>query len=261
MASFHSHPRAKLVLTILAQDHLHCLKFTIDPSFHSPHIFILLSLCASSISRFLPKVDPQRVWKTPWRWYAEELLECCAPLVAVKQKGITLVDFACLARCNGCECSTIFAEKGTVEEYELLKQAVIAVCTANPYKSHPQASSSQSASPSATSFIDSLSSQQVWPCVSSPQSNISSNHTSTSAGAPSASLHHSLQPSPPLLHHNHHHAQNHNRNHGYIPSQHLVVSYARKALHQTGSGHFSPIAAWDPVTESVLVSPRARADE
>jgi glutathione gamma-glutamylcysteinyltransferase len=126
------------------------------------------------------QVDPQRVWKTPWRWYAEELLECCSPLMAVKQKGITLIDFACLARCNGCDCVTSYAETGTEEEYQRLKAAVISVCHAASAPSEPA--------------------DRAW-----------------------------------------------------LPKRHLIVSYSRKALQQTGSGHFSPIAAWDPVSESVLV--------
>ena len=25
-------------------------------------------------------VDPGRVWRGPWRWFSEELLDCCTPL-------------------------------------------------------------------------------------------------------------------------------------------------------------------------------------
>jgi len=75
--------------------------------------------------------DPRRPWKGPWRWFAESLLDCCAPLATVKSEGITLnqvsnsavspperngivqlpvdsykqvldvTQAACLARCNG----------------------------------------------------------------------------------------------------------------------------------------------------------------
>ena len=38
----------------------------------------------------------------------------------------------------------------------------------------------------------------------------------------------------------------------------LVVSYHRQALQQTGSGHFSPIAAYDPVSDKVLILDTAR---
>ncbi|KAK4057791.1 hypothetical protein OIO90_001010 [Microbotryomycetes sp. JL221] len=53
------------------------------------------------------EVDPQRKWKGPWRWYAEELLDCCRPLEQVRQVGITLNEFACLARCNGLKATIV----------------------------------------------------------------------------------------------------------------------------------------------------------
>ncbi|MDC0673991.1 phytochelatin synthase family protein [Nannocystis radixulma] len=46
-------------------------------------------------------VDPGRLWKGPWRWFSEELLDCCTPLERVRAQGISLDEFACLARCNG----------------------------------------------------------------------------------------------------------------------------------------------------------------
>jgi len=48
-------------------------------------------------------VDPGRVWRGPWRWFSEELLDCCTPLSAVRIAGVTLDEVACLARCNGAE--------------------------------------------------------------------------------------------------------------------------------------------------------------
>lgn len=46
-------------------------------------------------------VDPGRLWRGPWRWFSEELLDCCSPLERVRARGISLDEFACLARCNG----------------------------------------------------------------------------------------------------------------------------------------------------------------
>jgi glutathione gamma-glutamylcysteinyltransferase len=51
-------------------------------------------------------VDPGRLWKGPWRWYSEELLDCCLPLDTVRSAGVTLDQFACLARCNGATTQT-----------------------------------------------------------------------------------------------------------------------------------------------------------
>jgi len=46
-------------------------------------------------------IDPQRAWKGVWRWFADDMLDCCEPLDAIKANGITLEQLACLARCNG----------------------------------------------------------------------------------------------------------------------------------------------------------------
>lgn len=48
-------------------------------------------------------VDPGRVWRGPWRWFSEELLDCCTPLDQVQRGGVTLEQVMCLARCNGAE--------------------------------------------------------------------------------------------------------------------------------------------------------------
>src|SRR5687768_4068154 len=46
-------------------------------------------------------VDPGRLWKGPWRWFAEDLLDCCVPLDEIRRRGLDLDELACLARCNG----------------------------------------------------------------------------------------------------------------------------------------------------------------
>lgn len=47
------------------------------------------------------EVDPGRTWKGVWRWYSDEMLECCSPLDVVKEKGLTFEQFSCLATCHG----------------------------------------------------------------------------------------------------------------------------------------------------------------
>lgn len=61
--------------------------------------------------------DPQRVWRDPWRWYDEEMLDCCSPLEVVKTKGITMPEFSCLANCNGADVKTKYGEESTEEEF------------------------------------------------------------------------------------------------------------------------------------------------
>ncbi|HSD73769.1 MAG TPA: phytochelatin synthase family protein [Steroidobacteraceae bacterium] len=48
-------------------------------------------------------IDPERLWKGPWRWFAEDLLDCCVPLAEVRERGLDIDELGCLARCNGAE--------------------------------------------------------------------------------------------------------------------------------------------------------------
>jgi glutathione gamma-glutamylcysteinyltransferase len=61
-------------------------------------------------------IDPGRMWKGPWRWFSEELLDCCFPLSEVKSTGLTLDQVACLAECNGAIAKLYRAEEQSVDE-------------------------------------------------------------------------------------------------------------------------------------------------
>jgi glutathione gamma-glutamylcysteinyltransferase len=58
-------------------------------------------------------IDPGRLWKGPWRWFAEDLLDCCVPLDQVRARGLDLDELACLARCNGAAVETTRATPAT----------------------------------------------------------------------------------------------------------------------------------------------------
>jgi glutathione gamma-glutamylcysteinyltransferase len=62
-------------------------------------------------------IDPGRQWKGPWRWFSEELLDCCVPLPDVRQRGLDVDEFACLARCNGAEVEVHRADASTLESW------------------------------------------------------------------------------------------------------------------------------------------------
>lgn len=78
------------------------------------------------------KIDPAVTWRKPWRWFSQgmllrispcltarklaaykrqEMLDCCRPLEWVKEHGITLAEFSCLAKCNGLEEMTRYADQ------------------------------------------------------------------------------------------------------------------------------------------------------
>lgn len=113
---------------------------------------------------------PGRHWKGPWRWFAEEHLDCCRPLAEVQRSGLTIPQLACLARCNGARVEIHYGQASTIEAFR----------------------------------------QAVREAAQTP-------------GEP-----------------------------------HLVVSYERAALGQTGSGHFSPVGGYHAGRDQVLILDVAR---
>jgi len=57
-------------------------------------------------------IDPGRLWKGPWRWFAEDLLDCCVSLDEIRRRGLDLDELTCLARCNGAEVELHRADTG-----------------------------------------------------------------------------------------------------------------------------------------------------
>lgn len=71
-------------------------------------------------------IDPRRQWKGPWRWFSEEMLDCCVPLTDVRDQGVHLDELACLARCNGAH---VEVHRGDVSTLEAWRTALsIAAC-------------------------------------------------------------------------------------------------------------------------------------
>ncbi|CAK7349309.1 unnamed protein product [Dovyalis caffra] len=62
-------------------------------------------------------IDPGRTWKGPWRWFDDSMLDCCEPLVKIKEKGITFGKVACLAHCNGAKVEAFRTNEITVDGF------------------------------------------------------------------------------------------------------------------------------------------------
>jgi glutathione gamma-glutamylcysteinyltransferase len=62
-------------------------------------------------------IDPERSWKGPWRWFSEELLDCCSPLAAVRERGLDMEEFVCLARCNGADVELHRADASSFQRW------------------------------------------------------------------------------------------------------------------------------------------------
>jgi len=66
-------------------------------------------------------IDPGRLWKGPWRWFSEELLDCCVPLAEVRKRGLDVEELACLARCNGAEVQLV---RGDATNLSAFREAI-----------------------------------------------------------------------------------------------------------------------------------------
>lgn len=82
-----------------------------------------LTMCLNALA-----VDPKSQWKSPWRWFSEEKVECCRPLSLIQQEGMNFKQFSALARCNGVYAEDYRAEESTMEHF---REAVIKVSTAD----------------------------------------------------------------------------------------------------------------------------------
>ncbi len=69
-------------------------------------------------------IDPGRRWRGVWRWFSEDLLDCCVALEQIRQRGLDLDEVACLARCNGASVEMFRAETSDPSAWRAsLKQA------------------------------------------------------------------------------------------------------------------------------------------
>ena len=139
-------------------------------------------------------VDPRQTWKGPWRWYEESMLNCCVDLELVKETGITLNIFNCLALCQGLSTELKYAVDVNMDEdtsQEVFRKAVQEACVEPLEESEWDADGNSDSQESSVQSV-------------------------------------------------------------------LIVSYSRRILGQTGSGHFSPIAAYDRESDSVLILDTAR---
>ena len=56
-------------------------------------------------------IDPERQWKGVWRWFADDMLDCCLPLGTIREQGLSIDQLACLARCNRAEVTLVRANE------------------------------------------------------------------------------------------------------------------------------------------------------
>jgi hypothetical protein len=81
-------------------------------------------------------IDPERPWKGPWRWFAEDLLDCCVPLAEVRERGLAIDELACLARCNGAEVDVQRRDSARLADWHA-QQSIFSICAVH-YSFRPQ---------------------------------------------------------------------------------------------------------------------------
>lgn len=81
--------------------------FRLAEQFHTQSDPAFCGLGSLVVSLNALGIDPGRLWKGPWRWFSEELLDCCVPLDEVRKRGLDLEELACLARCNGADVELV----------------------------------------------------------------------------------------------------------------------------------------------------------
>jgi len=57
--------------------------FAVSEQFHTQADPAFCGLGSLVVALNALEIDPGRLWKGPWRWFSEELLDCCAPLLAL----------------------------------------------------------------------------------------------------------------------------------------------------------------------------------
>lgn len=70
------------------------------------------------------EVDPKRLWKGVWRWFSEDIADCCDQLSSIQAEGVSLDGLARLAHCNGVTVEVTHAEQTSLAQFRALVQAV-----------------------------------------------------------------------------------------------------------------------------------------
>jgi len=108
-----SSPEGKLLFKEALQEKAMESYWTLAEQFHTQSEPAYCGLAALAMVLNALQIDPKRLWKSPWRWFNEDLLDCCTPLEIVKKEGITFNEFACLAKCNGAEVESFRVEESS----------------------------------------------------------------------------------------------------------------------------------------------------
>ena len=112
LVAFASEEGRRLFREALAAGHMEGF-FALAEQFHTQADPAFCGLGSLVVVLNALAIDPGRLWKGPWRWFSEELLDCCLPLERVREQGLSMDELACLAQCNGAE---VRVERSSIEQ-------------------------------------------------------------------------------------------------------------------------------------------------
>ncbi|CAD7940582.1 unnamed protein product [Amoebophrya sp. A25] len=225
-------------------------------------------------------VDPGRVWQSPWRWVTEEMLLSCLRLVGEEDAtSSTTCSSSSKKRANHTTLSSCSSSKTGTTNLEIIGDSTPSLSSSSPCAKTPKVytcDSSGACSRACDSFRKRVSEQGVTmeefayisecnglatsvryaddkttsledfrkalrelfvESGSTPSSEQTTGNASVTTAETRESASSSSSSSPPSR---------------------LVVSFSRERLGQTGDGHYSPVGAYHPSSDMVLVLDVAR---
>jgi len=187
--------------------------------------FCSLSSLASALNALA--IDPMRTSLGPWRWFRDVSFTCCLDLDYVRQHGVTVLEAASIARCNGASTkmrrAQLHCASGEHAEVENSFGNKNACCYALIAIRRV-----------ATDEENSVALQEGWHSIGGSGS---LDEFRNDVIAACTTLHSDKDGTPQSI---------------------VIASYSRKALDQSGDGHFSPIGAYDEATDQVLIVDSAK---
>ena len=169
------------------------------------------------------EVDPKRIWKGAWRWYSEDMLDCCKPLheiERVRARVITVSDVHCVMT--------------------------------RARQRRPCARTSAASMPGSAA-VQRWPQALPWAAARGVQEGVTLDQAACLGSCNGANVQ--------MLRHGAFALAEFRRDVERATAgsgEHLVVSYSRKAFQQTGDGHFSPVGGYHPGRELVLILDTAR---
>lgn len=183
-------------------------------------------------------VDPKRKWKGIWRWYLEEVIKCL-DVSKIKDFGMTLEEFAIISKCNGVFTEVYRPDEDELKtESEMLKKisSLIDISNKNNFR--------------GTSMSDE-SLQDLQDLEDYENKNKVIHHDTTNSEC-KKSFNIVVKTANEDFFRICVYASTKRENFF------LITNTSRKALKQTGDGHFSPVAAYNHSSDHLLLFDSAR---